>query len=102
MSPRPRWTKPQILTGLMLWRIESGRWKRLDQAVLRRLRKRGGNGRYWARTSLAGVARSAALSRNRLICRHFCEGHGAPISTLGNFLQLLMWSQSGQPALLGQ
>ena len=51
---------------------------------------------------LAAVARSAALSRNRLICRHFCEGHGAPISTLGNFLQLLMWSQSGQPALLGQ
>jgi hypothetical protein len=34
-----------------LWRIEPSRRKRLDQAVLRRLRKREGHGRYWARTS---------------------------------------------------
>src|SRR3954453_22582403 len=35
----------------LLWRIELSRRERLDQAVLRRLRKRDGNGRYWARTS---------------------------------------------------
>src|SRR5438874_1114182 len=31
--PGPRWTRPQILTGLTLWRLARNHRKRLDQAV---------------------------------------------------------------------
>lgn len=60
------------------------------------------SGRYWARTSVAGVPLSAVLAETPSFCRQFSVARPGGCSAVNNFLRLLMWSIGGQPVLLMQ
>lgn len=105
LSGRP--SNPSRRAAPKTHRVRQGTCTRLGRTMRAKptLRKAGSqddddDGRGWDRSTPARLRRSVTLTGNLRMCRHFPRAWEGSRLPLGSFLRVLVWSQSGQAALL--